>query len=98
MWHRTAHGPAVLRPQANSMHLKPHPAPAVDSLAARVERHLLYSVGVAPDEASTRDLMRITVVTLTEHKQYLEHYEMYYCHNLPQEDIKLLNYFFAERQ
>ena len=34
-----------------------NPAPAFDSLAARVERHLLHTVGVAPDEASTADLM-----------------------------------------
>ncbi|HOB94970.1 MAG TPA: glycogen/starch/alpha-glucan phosphorylase [Aquabacterium sp.] len=33
------------------------PGSAPDSLAARVERHLLHSVGVAPAEASTRDLM-----------------------------------------
>ena len=39
------------------MHLTPLAAPAADSLAARVERHLLYTVGVTPAEASTRDLM-----------------------------------------
>ena len=35
--------------------LPPHPAP--DSMEARVERHLLHSVGVAPAEAGTVDLM-----------------------------------------
>ena len=33
------------------------PTPAPDSLEARVERHLLHSVGVAPAEAGTVDLM-----------------------------------------
>ena len=32
-------------------------APAADTLAARVERHLLYTVGVAPAHASATDLM-----------------------------------------
>ncbi len=32
-------------------------APAADTLAARVERHLLYTVGVAPAHASPADLM-----------------------------------------
>ena len=32
-------------------------APAADTLAARVERHLLYTVGVAPAHASGTDLM-----------------------------------------
>ena len=36
----------------------PHlPPPASEPLAARVERHLLDTVGVAPDEAEARDLM-----------------------------------------
>ena len=35
----------------------PAPSQAPDSLAARVERHLLHSVGVAPAEAGTVDLM-----------------------------------------
>ncbi len=33
------------------------PNPSVDSLASRVERHLLHSVGVAPSEAGAVDLM-----------------------------------------
>ena len=32
-------------------------APVADTLAARVERHLLYTVGVAPAHASGTDLM-----------------------------------------
>jgi starch phosphorylase len=39
------------------MHTASTPSPAPDSLAARVERHLLYNVGVAPAEAGTVDLM-----------------------------------------
>ena len=39
-------------------HLSAAPAaPAADTLAARVERHLLYTVGVAPAHASATDLM-----------------------------------------
>ena len=39
------------------MHTATSPSSAPDSLAARVERHLLYNVGVAPAEAGTVDLM-----------------------------------------
>ncbi len=39
------------------MRIAETPNPAPDSLAARVERHLLHSVGVAPAEAGTVDLM-----------------------------------------
>jgi glycogen phosphorylase len=34
-----------------------NPSPALNTLAARVERHLLHSVGVAPADATTVDLM-----------------------------------------
>jgi glycogen phosphorylase len=39
------------------MHTAPTTSSVPDSLAARVERHLLYNVGVAPAEAGTVDLM-----------------------------------------
>lgn len=47
----------ALQTEVTLMSTTPPAAPAPDSLEARVERHLLYTVGVAPDEAGTRELM-----------------------------------------
>ncbi len=52
--------PVLPSPSLETMNTPSPSAP--ESLAARVERHLLYTVGVAPDEAGSTDLM--TAVSL----------------------------------